>query len=50
MPLYDFWCKDCMKTYEVILPLAKSDEKVKCPHCKKKLKRIIAPVYFTIKQ
>lgn len=48
-PLHDYFCKDCLKTYEVIVPLDKDNKKVKCPHCKKKLKKLLAPVYFSMK-
>jgi len=47
--LFDFWCKDCMKTYEVMIPIKKLKTKIKCPHCKKELKKIISPVYFVLR-
>lgn len=49
MPLFDFFCRECLKTYEVIVPLKDVGKKVKCPHCKKGLKKIITPVFFSIK-
>lgn len=48
MPLFDFVCGKCLKKYEIIIPLKEMDKKVKCPHCKKELKKIMAPVFFRI--
>jgi putative FmdB family regulatory protein len=33
MPVYDYLCRDCHKTFELILSLHEHDEVVKCPHC-----------------
>lgn len=34
MPVYDYHCKDCRKTFELVLTLREhDDEKTKCPHC-----------------
>jgi putative FmdB family regulatory protein len=34
MPVYDYLCKDCHKTFEKVLTLAEYDkQKVKCPGC-----------------
>lgn len=49
MPLFDYICGKCFKQYEVIVPLKDVGKKVKCPHCKKSLKKILTPVYFSIK-
>jgi len=38
-PLYDYRCDKCEETYEIFVPLAKLDEKIKCPECKRLLKR-----------
>ena len=44
MPNYDYMCLNCQKIYEISVRLDKIDEKIKCPNCKKKLKkRIHAP-------
>lgn len=43
-PLFDYYCIDCMKKYEIIVPLKKYDDIVVCPHCAKKLTRAIGPV------
>ena len=48
MPLYDFRCPKCGRPYEVHVTL---DEKkpVKCPVCKVKMKKELAPVMFVMK-
>jgi len=34
MPVYEFECLDCKKSFEIIEPLAKYDpKKVRCPGC-----------------
>lgn len=43
MPIYDYYCVHCAKVYEIIIKLADIDEKVKCPYCKKELKKRISP-------
>jgi putative FmdB family regulatory protein len=48
MPLYAYTCRECSKYYEVIVPLKKEKEKIKCPHCDKTLKKEITPVYFRV--
>lgn len=44
MPLHDYFCTDCEKVYEVLVPLKDTDKKVPCPKCEKPLKKRIAPV------
>ena len=34
MPVYDYICNDCHKTFEEVLTFTEHDnEKTKCPHC-----------------
>jgi len=34
MPVYDYICHDCHKSFEIVLTLTEHDcEKVTCPHC-----------------
>jgi len=34
MPVYDYICKDCHKSFEVVLTLTEHDkEQIKCPKC-----------------
>jgi putative FmdB family regulatory protein len=48
LPLYSFECDKCQKEYEALIKLKDFDEPVKCPHCGKKLKRIMKPVMFKV--
>lgn len=43
MPLYEYYCTECEKIYEIIVKLRAIDKKIKCPHCKKGLKKRISP-------
>ncbi len=37
MPQYEFFCKECRKTFSKILTFAEYDKgNVQCPHCKSK--------------
>jgi putative FmdB family regulatory protein len=37
MPVYDYVCKECNKSFEIVLTLHEhEDGKVKCPKCKSK--------------
>ena len=38
MPLYEYYCLDCMKIFEIIKKLKDFDKPVKCPYCGKELK------------
>jgi putative FmdB family regulatory protein len=33
VPIYEYACKKCSQTTELMRPLAKRDERVKCGHC-----------------
>jgi putative FmdB family regulatory protein len=48
MPIYEYVCETCMKILEFKVPLEKFETKIKCPHCKKVVKRIMSPVLFRI--
>jgi len=48
MPLFVYKCLKCLKVYEIIVPLAKLDKKIRCPHCKKALKKEISSVFFRV--
>jgi putative FmdB family regulatory protein len=34
MPLYQFNCKKCSKTFEIFLRPSEANRKVPCPYCK----------------
>lgn len=48
MPLYEYVCSRCQKLFEIIVPLDKYGKKIRCPHCRKQLKKIMSPVMFKI--
>jgi putative FmdB family regulatory protein len=33
MPVYEFTCRDCDKTFEVARPISESSSKATCPSC-----------------
>jgi putative FmdB family regulatory protein len=43
MPLQVYSCIHCAKIHEIIVPLVKTDEEIKCPDCKKVLVKHISP-------
>jgi putative FmdB family regulatory protein len=49
MPLYQYWCKKCLKYMEAIIPLIDSDKEIECPHCGEKMRKLLSAPYFTIK-
>lgn len=46
MPMYEFTCRDCQKTFEIVRPMSESSEKAACPHCgSMRVDRIWSTVY-----
>ncbi len=49
MPIYQFWCDNCLTPCEVQMTLAKlkeydkGDKVIECPNCGKVLKKLISP-------
>jgi len=48
MPLYDYTCDKCKKTFEIKVPLEKLDESILCPYCDTQLKRELCAPSFKI--
>lgn len=51
MPLYEYFCEQCLKRYEVLIKLADYDEekdKIKCPHCEQPVIKLLSAPYFKI--
>jgi putative FmdB family regulatory protein len=49
MPVYDYICHDCNKTFETVLTLDEHDqEKVKCPHCGSRNVEQEATAFFAV--
>ena len=42
MPLQVYYCVECKKLFEIIVPLSLTDKKIKCRYCKKKLKKHVS--------
>lgn len=44
MPIYEYKCKNCFKSFEVYKPMNKKDDKEKCPICEScETERILSP-------
>jgi putative FmdB family regulatory protein len=48
MPVYDYICLDCHKSFEKVLTLKEHDEPVKCPHCGSKHVEQEAADFFAV--
>lgn len=46
MPLYDYYCADCMKRFEIQVPLANWDKEIACKYCGKPLTKIVTAPMF----
>lgn len=44
MALHDYYCTDCERVFEVLVPMDRLDDPVKCPKCRKRLKKRFSPV------
>jgi len=46
MPVYDYICHDCNKTFEEVLTLQEHEKTVTCPHCgSKKVEQEVAAFF-----
>jgi len=49
MPVYDYICHDCQKTFELVLTLHEHDEeKIKCPKCGSKNVEQEAAAFYAV--
>ncbi len=49
MPVYDYHCNDCRKSFEKILTLREHDgENIKCPHCGSKNTEQEAAAFYAV--
>ena len=49
MPLYDYLCKECHKTFEIVLTLAEHEKGIaKCPKCGSKKVEQAPTVFFAV--
>lgn len=49
MPVYDYVCKDCHKSFEKVLTLVEHDQElIACPHCGSKNVEQEAGAFFAV--
>lgn len=49
MPVYDYICKDCQKSFELVLTLTEHDkENITCPKCGSKKVEQDAVAYYAV--
>jgi putative FmdB family regulatory protein len=49
MPVYDYICNDCKKSFEMVLTLAEHDkERISCPQCGSKNVEQQAAAFFAV--
>jgi putative FmdB family regulatory protein len=48
MPLYVYHCSKCMKVFELIIPLSKYNEPVKCKYCGTDLEKFFTPCLIKV--
>jgi putative FmdB family regulatory protein len=49
MPVYNYLCNDCQKTFELVLSLHEHDEdRIKCPGCGSKNVEQEAAAFFAV--
>jgi putative FmdB family regulatory protein len=49
MPVYDYVCLDCNKTFETVLTLTEHDkDTIRCPHCGSKHVEQEAAAFFAV--
>jgi putative FmdB family regulatory protein len=47
MPLYEYFCEDCLKSFEALVPLSAAQQSTEaCPSCGERSRRILSPVNF----
>ena len=51
MPLYEYFCGDCLKSFEALVPLAAAQQSAHpCPICATRSRRILSAVNFTLER
>jgi putative FmdB family regulatory protein len=48
MPVYDYVCNDCHKTFELILSLKEHEVDAKCPKCRSKNVEQEATAFYAV--
>ena len=47
MPIYEFYCHDCMITREALIRLKDYKKRPDCPKCKKEMEKYIGKVHLS---
>ncbi len=42
MAIYEYYCPDCEKIFELMRPISEAHEKAKCPTCGRECERLIS--------
>ena len=48
MPVYDYICNDCHKTFELLLTLKEHDTEIKCPKCRSRNVEQEATAFYAV--
>ena len=48
MPVYDYVCNDCHKSFELVLTLKEHDDRIACPKCGSKNVEQEAAAFFAV--
>jgi putative FmdB family regulatory protein len=48
MPVYDYVCNDCHKSFETVLTLTEHEKEIRCPHCGSKNVEQEAAAFFAV--
>jgi putative FmdB family regulatory protein len=48
MPVYDYLCNDCHKSFEKVLTLGEHDKPIACPHCGSRNVEQEAAAFFAV--
>ena len=48
MPVYDYICNDCHKTFELVMTLKEHETDIKCPHCKSRNVEQEATAFYAV--
>ena len=48
MPLYTYFCERCMKKFEVVVSLERSQEPVRCKYCGEEMIKVMDAPMFRI--
>lgn len=48
MPVYEYICRDCQETFELVLTLQEHESKAKCPKCGSKNVKQEATAFYAV--